>query len=137
VTKEQLKAYRAIKLERDKLADMLAELEATMYGPKSQKLDGMPRSGSGVGSPTESIALKHADLRARYEQKVAELTAALSEIETAIETLAPRERTLIRLHYAEGLTWEQVCVEMSYSWMQIHRIHGKALEALKNTKASE
>lgn len=137
MTKEQLKGYRAIKLERDKLAEMLEELEATMYSPKGQKLDGMPHSGSGIGSPTESLALKHADLRARYEKKVAELTTALSEIEAEIETLAPRERTLIRLHYAEGLTWEQVCVEMSYSWRQIHRLHSKALEALRNTKASE
>lgn len=137
MTKEQLKAYRAIKLERDKLADMLEELETTMYSPRGQKLDGLPRGGSGASSPTESIVLKHLELKARYEQKVEELTAALSEIEAAIETLPPRERTLIRLYYAKGLTWEQVCAEMSYCWAQTHRIHSAALKALRNVKASD
>lgn len=131
MTKEQLKAYRNIKLERDRLADMIEELEATIYGPKAQRLDGMPRGGSRPGSVTEEAAIKHAELLGRYQQKVAELSAALAEIESAIEVLEPRERTLIRLHYAQGLTWEEVCVAMTYSWRQVHRIHAKALEILK------
>ena len=132
MTKEQLKTYRNIKLERDRLAAMMDELEGVIYGPKAQHLDGMPRSGSRPGSAVEDAALRHADLLARYQQKVAELSAALAEIETAIEVLEPRERTLIRLHYAQGLTWEEVCVAMSYSWRQVHRIHAKALEKLKS-----
>lgn len=134
MTKEQLKAYRSIKLERDRLADMIEELEATIYGPKAQRLDGMPRGGSRPGSVTEESAIKHAELLGRYQQKVAELSAALAEIENAIEVLEPRERTLIRLHYAQGLTWEEVCVAMTYSWRQVHRIHAKALETLKATE---
>ncbi len=132
MTKEQLKAYRAIKLERDKLAAMVEELEGTLYGPKAQRLDGLPRGGSGTSSAVEDAAIKHAELLGKYQQKMAELCDALAEIEKAIETLEPRERTLIRLHYAQGLTWEQVCVAMSYEWAQIHRIHAKALEKLKN-----
>jgi hypothetical protein len=41
------------------------------------------------------------------------------------------EIALIRLHYIEGRIWEEVCIEMAYSWMQVHRIHAKALEILK------
>ena len=137
MTKEQLKAYRNIKLERDRLAAMIEELEGTLYGPRSQRLDGMPRGGSGPASMVEEAAVKHAELLARYQQKVAELSTALVEIETAIEVLEPRERTLIRLHYAQGLTWEEVCVAMNYSWRQIHRIHGQALAALKNNEKEE
>jgi RNA polymerase sigma factor (sigma-70 family) len=70
---------------------------------------------------------------ASYRQKAAELSTALAEIEDAIEVLEPRERTLIRLHYAQGLTWEEVCVAMNYSWRQIHRIHAKALALLEET----
>lgn len=137
MTKEQLKAYRNIKLERDRLAQMVEELEGSLYVPKSPNLDGMPRGGSGPSRTTEDAAVKHAELLSRYHQKMAELSAAILEIERAIEVLEPRERTLIRLHYAQGLTWEEVCVAMSYSWRQVHRIHGKALEALKTVKASE
>lgn len=131
MTKEQLRKYRDIKLERDRLAAMIEELEVTLYGPKSPNIDGLPRGGSGPGNPTADTAIKHADLLVKYQKTMAELTEALTAIENAIEGLAPRERTLIRLYYAQGLTWEQVCVAMSYSWRQVHRIHSDALEALR------
>ena len=132
MTKEQLKAYRNIKLERDRLAVLVEEMGSKIYNPKAQRLDGMPHSNSGPGRPVEDAAIKHAELLEKYQQKVIELTEALIEIERIIEVLEPRERTLIRLHYAQGMTWEEVCVAMNYSWRQIHRIHAKALEALKD-----
>lgn len=137
MTKEQLKAYRSLKLERDHLADRIKELEAELYSPKTSRFDAVPRGGSSPGSAVETAAIRHAELLERYESKVAELSAALIEIEEAIEVLEPRERTLIRLHYTEGLTWEEVCVRMCYSWRQIHRIHAKALESLRNNEATE
>ena len=132
MTKAQLRAYRDIKRERDRLDAMIANMESILYGPRSPQLSGMPRGGSGPSAPTEDAAVQHADLLNRYEQKVAELTRALAEIETAIECLDPRERTLIRLYYIEGLTWEEVCVSMHYEWAQIHRIHALALRKLKD-----
>lgn len=132
MTKEQLRAYRDIKLERDKLAALLDELEGTIYSPRAQQFDAVPSGNHQPHSQVESAAIRHAELLSKYRVKVAELTAALAEIESAIEVLDPRERTLIRLYYAQGLTWEEVCVAMSYSWRQIHRIHGAALEALKD-----
>lgn len=128
MTKARLRAYRDIKLERDRLAAMVAALE---YGPSGVQMDGMPRS-SGPGDPTGKQAIDHTQVRDLYLQKVAELDKAIVEIEAAIECLEPRERTLIRLYYIEGLTWEEVCVSMSYSWRQIHYIHKGALEQLKD-----
>lgn len=127
MTKARLRAYRDIKLEKDRLEAMVAALE---YGLTGINMDGMPRSGK-VSDPTGSQAIDHTQVRDLYLQKVAELDKALIEVEQAIECLEPRERTLIRLYYCAGLTWEEVCVEMSYSWRQIHYIHKKALEKLK------
>lgn len=132
MTKEQLRAYRDIKLERDKLKDLLDELEGSIYSFKSPRMDGMPSGNGQPGNPVESAAIKHQDLLARYEAKAAALDEALTEIEKAIDTLSSRERTLIRLYYAQGLTWEEVCVAMNYSWRQIHRIHSGALKALRD-----
>lgn len=132
MTKAQLKTYRDLKLERDNLVEMITELETILYGPKAQRQDGMTRNPSLVSLTVENTAIKLDELLKVYTAKVAELSAALVEIENAIETLPPRERILIRLHYAKGLTWEEVCIAMSYSWRQVHRIHAKALEALKN-----
>lgn len=128
MTKARLRAYRDIKLERDRLEAMVTALE---YGTGGLRMDGMPRSGK-ISDPTGNQAIDHTHVRDLYLQKVAELDKALVEIEQAIECLEPRERTLIRLYYVEGLTWEEVCVEMSYSWRQIHRIHARALEQLKD-----
>ena len=132
MTKEQLKAYRAIRLERDKLLGMLKELESTIYSPTIPKLDPAPGGGRNGASPVEIAATKHDELRTRYLQKVAELEDAMAMIEEAIKMLGNRERTLIRLHYIEGKTWEEVCVEMSYSWRQIHRIHSEVLKKLRD-----
>lgn len=132
MTKEQLRAYRAIRLERDKLLDMLGELATTIYSPAIPKLDPAPGGGRNGASPVEIAATKHDELRTRYLQKVAELENAMAKIEEAILVLDPMERTLIRLYYIKGKTWEQVCWEMAYSWRQVHRIHAKALEKLRD-----
>lgn len=130
MTKERLRAYRDLRQERDKLKRLIDELELNIYGPSTSNLDGLPKSHGG-GSAVENKVAQKDQIERKYEAKVAELTAELEVIEQSIEVLEPRERTLIRLYYIQGLTWEQVCVEMSYSWMQIHRIHGKALERLR------
>lgn len=137
MTKAQLRAYKELRRERDQLAKMIAELETTMYSPKAQSLHGMPRNGSGAPCPTENLALKHLELKTQYYEKVAQLTDQMTKIEEGIEHLEPRERAIIRLHYIQGYTWEQVAVEMGYSWRQVHRIHGKALEKLPSEEAAE
>lgn len=131
MTKAQLRAYKNLRLERDKLARMLEELEATIFGPKAVKYDTMPRGGSGPSDPVAELAGRHLALREDYARTVAELTVQMAEIEQAIEPLEPTQRTLIRLHYFQGLTWEQVAVEMGYTWRHVHRLHGKALEKLQ------
>jgi RNA polymerase sigma factor (sigma-70 family) len=132
VTKEQLRAYRAIRLERDKLRGLLEEMEATIYSPAIPKLDPAPGGGRNGASPVEIAATKHDELRTRYLQKVAELEDAMAKVEAAIETLDHRDRALVRLYYIQGKTWEEVCVEMSYSWRQIHRIHSEVLKKLRD-----
>lgn len=132
MTKEQLRAYRAIRLERDKLRSLLEEMEATIYSPAIPKLDPAPGGGRNGASPVENAATKHDELRTRYLQKVSELEDAMAKVEAAIETLDHRDRALVRLYYIQGKTWEEVCVEMSYSWRQIHRIHSEVLKKLRD-----
>lgn len=132
MNKEKLRQYRHLERERRQIGDMLFDLEAMMTSPKAQRLDGMPHASSGfTQSAIEGMVARHMELQQRYQEKLEELAAAMQEIEDAIEGLEPRERTLLRLHYIQGLTLERVCVEMNYSWRQINRIHGKALKKLK------
>lgn len=131
MTKERLKAYTEIKRELADLQRRLEELEAAMYDPRAQALDGMPRGSSGENYTREEQLDTKDALLAMYEARVAALDDALLSIENAIEKLEPRERQLVRLHYIDGLKWEQVAVEMCYSWRQVHRIHSDALNKLK------
>lgn len=133
MTKERLRTYQAIKREAKQLQGQLEELEASMYGPKTQQLTGMPSGASAdMGSTLERVVIKHTELVERYRAKLAELTAEQLEIEKAIESLDGTARVLMRHRYIEGLTWEEVCVRLNYSWRQTHRLHRRALEQLRS-----
>jgi DNA-directed RNA polymerase specialized sigma subunit len=54
------------------------------------------------------------------------------EIERVIETVGDFTlQTLLKYRYIDGLTWEQTAVNMEYCYMQVCRLHGKALEKIK------
>lgn len=130
--KEKLKTYRELKHEWDDIRRRISELEAKGYGPRSQLIDGMPHGGSGESYAVEERMDQLSCLVRMYTAKEAELVCKLIEIEDAIKSLRPRESLLMRLHYIDGLTWENVAVAMGYSWRQVHRIHSDALERLKD-----
>lgn len=131
MTKERLRNYQNIKRERAQLEEKLAQIEAALYSPKIPQLTSTPPSGSPTGSAMENLADKHMELQRRYEANLVELAAEQLEIERAIETLDPTARMLLRYRYIDGLTWEEVCVRLCYSWRQTHRLHSQALEQLK------
>lgn len=131
MTKEQLKQYRQMELERRQLRELLDELEAAMYSPKAQKLTGMPGAASRSNDTMDNLVAKHAAIEERYRRKIAELSDQLAEIEAAIDPLPPLERTLLRARYIEGMTWEAVCCKIGYSWQQTHRLHARALQHLR------
>ncbi len=59
------------------------------------------------------------------------LVALRQSIGTAIDSLSdPKLRELLRLRYIEGMTWEAISEYMNYSYMQINRLHNKALTEL-------
>lgn len=127
--KRKLSRYNSLTFERRQLEEQLARLENTLTGPKLQELDGMPR-GSGGGDAMANLVAELVSLQEKYKEKLTQITAAQSEVENLIESLEPTERRLMRHRYLEGKVWEEVCVEMSYSWRQTHNIHARALDKL-------
>lgn len=134
MTKERLQEYLYLKKEEQQLRQQLGSIEAALFGPKIQQFRRTPAPPS-PGNALEEMVGKHLELQTRYRAKLEEVAAEQLAIEEAIAALAPRERTLLRHRYIEGLSWEEVCVAMSYSWRQTHRIHSQALEALKQKTA--
>ena len=133
--KRQLHRYRELEAERIQIAQELERVEDFMKGPRGANLDGMPRS-SGVGDPVLGVVSQRISLQERYRQQLEKLAAVQAAIEDMIENLEPMERTLMRHRYIEGMTWEEVCVAIGYSWRQTHNIHAKALDTLLERSAS-
>ena len=128
--KKQLWKYQAIKKEHEQLHQRLADIEATLYHPKIQRLTGMPSAPSG-GNAMEDMAAQHIELQQRYRAQLDELAAEQLAIERTIMGLEePTARMLMRYRYLDGLTWEEVCVKLTYSWRQTHRLHARALDEL-------
>jgi DNA-directed RNA polymerase specialized sigma24 family protein len=135
--KRRLNSYRELNAERLQLLDELKQLERLMLSPSSPNLDGMPKGGSGPSNPVENTVVKHLTFLERYKAKVEDMVAQQAEIEAMIECLDPTERRLARFRYIDGMTWEDVCEAINYSWMQTHRIHARLLNKLVDAEMAK
>ena len=75
------------------------------------------------------------DALAAYENlidaKVDELYAIKQEIMAAINNVQDSTlRALLTEKYINGKKWEQIAVDLNYSWRQIIRLHGRALQEI-------
>lgn len=62
---------------------------------------------------------------------IKELVGVRKEIESVIQKVEDDTlKLLLEYRYIDGMTWEQIAVLMSYSYMHVCRLHGKALNKL-------
>ena len=65
------------------------------------------------------------------DAKVDELYAIKQEIVAAINNVQDSTlRALLTEKYINGKKWEQIAVDLNYSWRQIIRLHGRALQEI-------
>lgn len=126
MTKEELKQYRYLGMELERLDDTIARLQSEIESPKCQIITDMPRGG--VPPTMEDKIAKLLDIQALYNRQWDKLIDLRRQIEQAIVSVKDsRERTLLGYRYIDGLSWEEICVKMHYEWAQVHRIHSRAL----------
>lgn len=66
------------------------------------------------------------------DAKVDELYAVKQEILSAINNIQDGTlRALLTERYMRGKKWEQIAIDLNYSWRQIIRLHGQALLEIK------
>ena len=94
--------------------------------------DGMPHVSG--GSDLSDFAAK-LDREERRYMKARYLRVKLCrEIMDKIERLPNEdEKDVLVFRYIKLMKWEDICVEMGFSWKQVHRIHSKALTDFKMT----
>lgn len=87
--------------------------------------------GGGSGSPIERPMDKVLEIDAEINREIDELQIVRQEICAALNQLEDENlKLLMEYRYIDGLTWERIAVKMNYSYMQICRLHGKALRTI-------
>ena len=72
------------------------------------------------------------ELEDRIDRKIDELYQVKNEIFDVIEQLQDsRERIALRVYYIDMKSWEQVAVDLNYTWRQTMRIRKTALERVE------
>lgn len=124
--KSILLEYRAIERRINRLIDEKGAWNAKATATTSSFSD-MPRSGGG-SDKIQTTVEKIIEIEEKLDHEIDALVDLRNRIETAVEKLEDgRLRDVMRYRYIDGMKWEQIAVEMHYSYMQVCRLHGKAL----------
>lgn len=129
MTKQELQEYYWIRRNINRLENKLLELE-TEATRQTTSLKHDPRGGGYSKDKLASIVAKITEVQDEINRQLEKSYELLVKIEKAIEKLPEREKYLVRARYLDLKTWEQIAVDMKYSWKQVHRIHSKALKLL-------
>lgn len=147
ITKSELEEYRHFKQELSALArqiEITAEQIETLQGwirlPGSKippTCDEPLNNGNSIPRQLSAPIIKLEELQARLRQRKALYAAIvnkslnlLTDIEIAVNNLSTEERTLIRLHYFCGLSWNKVAKEMICDRATVFRLRNAALKKL-------
>lgn len=130
----KLRTIRDTYKEIDQLREKISRLESMRISPRAAAYGSERVQSSPKGDiQPDNIAAIDALLE-RYNAKLRACVELVNEFETALETLAPRERRLMRLYYIDCMTWEKVCVEMNLSWTRLHEYRRQAIKQIENVK---
>ena len=127
--KARLNRYRRL---NDHIDALLLEKERwmTIATKVTPSYTGMP--GGRSSDKQEGISDRLSKIDAEITDQVNELVRARAEIVAVIDSVQDDTlRLLLRLRYIDGLTWERIAERMRYCEMQIWRLHGDALSAIK------
>lgn len=110
--------------EQRQLEDALSSLQSFDYQKPIVK------SSGGRGS-VEQVAIQVADGKTRIAEQISKLLAAKDAARRVIELLPEgAERTVLIHRYILRGSWEQIAVDLGYSYRHVLRLHGWALRDL-------
>lgn len=127
--KEFLNSYKLINSEINRL---LSECES--YRELAKKItptySDTPKSQN-TNSKIEIAVEKIATLESEINNKIIELLVKKEQIEKAISAINNTTlEEVLKRKYINCQTWEQIAVDMNYSWRQVIRLHGQALSKM-------
>lgn len=113
----------------DKKQEEIDRLRARLTKSTAQ-LTGMPHGGSGGDWTDADVHVL--ELEQKIHAEIIELCRIKREVFEAIDAVEDdRYRTLLEMRYRNYMTFEQIAVEMSYSYDRVKHLHKEALNAVK------
>ena len=110
--------------------DELAQLRQMVgsIGSPGIKIGSAPNNWNGE-TAEQKLVIKTVDLEAQIRREIAQMVGLLHEIHDSIEQVEDgNERLVLRCRYILFLNWSETADRMNYSYQQVRRIHGTALQ---------
>lgn len=131
---EQKKRYLSQYRDADHKYRLLLEqergLRLEIEGAKSIEYSDMPK-GNGQ-TDLSAVIVKLDELLIKIKKKKIEMLNIRLDIESHIADMTDGlQGRVLYLRYICLMSWEDICVEIKYSWRQTHYLHSKALSNLK------
>lgn len=127
--------FRALVLELRQIRALIDDLERERFTLPGCRITDTPREAPARGSAIERGMIRREDVMDLYLRRRLKLEDEIRAVEEAIASLeVPLERLLMRLRYIEGRGWGSIVDELrplGYSERQVYRMHGYALQKLK------
>lgn len=120
--KEYLQQYGQAMRRTRAISDHLAELRA---------LCEQLRTEGGHRVALDAAVTNLVDAERKTAAEITRLCRIEAEVSCTIGRMPEPYRTLLYERYINGKTWEQIAVDMHYSYRGVTKMHGKALQAVK------
>lgn len=107
----------------------IEELKIHASSTSSVRYDKDRVQQSGTGDKVSNAVIRYVDKEKEIDAMIDELVDLKHKITGEIEKLSdPRHVELLFLRYVQCKTFEEIAVHMGYSWRQVLRLHGSALQ---------
>ena len=109
----------------EELAALRTKVESTTLALNPDKVQG------GRGNPHEDLMVRMIDLEHEINAGIDHYIDLKRKAMALIDTLGDsRYIEILYGYYLEQKSWEQIAVDIGYSWRHVHRLHGEALRQL-------
>ena len=110
-----------------------AEKEAVINTSITQRYDRLPVQSSGTSDKTGAAGVDAAELETYIQECKRRLSECVLEMVHLLGSLPEGlEKTVLKLRYVHGISWEKITATIHYSESHIYKAHREALEKLRN-----
>lgn len=128
---DQLKQYRPVHQECERLRKRIADKRTDMYGIRSAVTGASCVKSNAVSDSVERVVEAMDSMVHYYTEKVAQAEAVERKTVQLIDCISDSEkRCVLFMHYIEGKTFFEISEEMCYSERSIWNRHNAAIEEL-------